>query len=104
MRIKKFAAAVALVVASSTAYASESGSISGVIRFTGEIVMGVCNMPAYDWYRHVGRLNDQSPTKASAVPSLARTCAGIADTQAISFRSVASSTSRKAGTVIIDFN
>lgn len=104
MRIKKCAAVVALVVASSTAYASGSGSLSGVIRFTGEIVTGVCNMPAYDWYRHIGQQNGHSPSNTGAVPSSTRICAGIADTRAINFLPLASSGSRKSGTVVIDFN
>ncbi|MNR27864.1 hypothetical protein D3C85_1451570 [compost metagenome] len=104
MRIEKIAAAIALVVVSSAACASGSGSITGVIRFTGEIVMGVCSMPASDWYHHVGRQNGQNPANIGATQLRRNTCAGIADTRAISFVTVPSKTSREAGTVIIDFN
>ncbi|MCY1364275.1 hypothetical protein D9M69_510720 [compost metagenome] len=104
MRIEKIAAAVVLVVASSAAWASNSGSITGVIRFTGAIVTGVCSMPAVDWYQHAGRQNGQSPTRAGAVPRPTGTCAGIADTRSISFVPVASTTSRKAGVIVIEFN
>lgn len=104
MRIEKIAAAVVLVVASSAACASDSGSISGVIRFTGEIVTGVCSLPAADWYQHAGRQHGQSPTRAGAVPHPTGTCAGIADTRSISFVPVASTTPQKAGVIVIEFN
>ena len=104
MRIEKIAAAVVLVVASSAACASDPGSVTGVIRFTGEIVAGVCRMPAADWYQHAGRQHGQSPAGAGAVLRPTGTCAGIADTRSINFVPVASTTSRKAGVVVIEFN
>lgn len=106
MNIKKVAAMVALVVASSAVQASGSDSISGIIRFTGEIVVGACDMPASEWYRHAGRQDGRSPTHAGEVPPRNGVCAGIADTGSVTFTPVRhrENGTVSAGIVTVAFN
>ncbi|WP_044871154.1 hypothetical protein [Pseudomonas sp. LFM046] len=106
MKIKKIAAVIGLVLASSGVRASESNTFSAVIRFTGEIVVGACNVPNAQWYQHAGRERGQSPLRAGAVPSRNGTCAGIADTRSVSFTPVsyAQNGSVKAGIVTVEYN
>ncbi|MFZ6045987.1 hypothetical protein ACFW0H_07665 [Pseudomonas sp. CR3202] len=89
MKINKIAAVVGLVIASSGVHANGSGSISGVIHFTGAIVVGACDMPASEWYRHAGRDNGISPKQAGPVPPSSNLCAGIVDTSSIKSTAVA---------------
>lgn len=106
MRIQKIAAVITLAIASSAVHASGSNSISGVIRFTGEIVVGSCNLPAAEWYRHAGRQDGRSPVQAGAVPGNNGTCAGVADTRSVSFAPVSYQKNGevRAGVVTISFN
>ncbi len=90
MKNKKIAALIALVAASSAVHANESNTIAtGVIHFTGAIVVGACEMPASEWYRHAGRDNGISPENAGPVPPSSNLCAGIVDTSSIRATSVA---------------
>ncbi|WP_271410276.1 hypothetical protein [Pseudomonas sp. Q1-7] len=106
MRIQKIAAVITLAIASSAAHASGSNSISGVIRFTGEIVVGSCDLPTAEWSRHAGRQDGRSPVQAGAVPGSNGTCAGIADTRSVTFTPVSyqKSGAVAAGVVTISFN
>lgn len=106
MKKNKIAALMGLVIASSAVQASNTNSISAVIRFTGEIVMGACDMPAAQWRQHAGRENGQSPLGAGAVPARNGTCAGVADTQSVSFAPVAyrQDGTVKSGIVTLVFN
>jgi hypothetical protein len=102
MKTKKIAALIALVAASSTVHAGGPNTIAtGVIRFTGSIVVGACELPTTAWNLHAGRDHGISPRQAGAVPPLRNDCAGIGDTYSISMRTVADSSGK---IVTVTFN
>lgn len=102
MKKPPIASVICLSALSAFSSASDLPVSSGVIRITGAIVKGPCLFPTAVWARHAGPPHGLgAPSTEAAVSAPSNLCAGIADTQSISTRTVRDAQGVIQGRVVI---
>ncbi|BAN46159.1 hypothetical protein [Metapseudomonas resinovorans] len=94
-----------LAVVSGNGYADGKFVSHGVIRFTGSIVKSPCPQGSAAWLSHAGRSQGLSPASAGDLPELRNNCAGVVETQSVSFQPLSGTKQgAKGGVVTVVYN